>query len=281
MDNASCLTLVTELKRLIENPSYRDYIMRNDVNSLLIFIDPKEYSEVVVREAVKCIYLLSKQAARNRYTRIKMKDTVGLLESLNKVQYTDEYPPDIKANAILAIKLLTNVNKTSVNSEDELLKRRTLQSNKQEKINFLSCNAKAKEVVLEIEGLNDQNSRQIIVDKLIKVKGVISLTFNMKMKRCFVRAKNDLSIDVLGKAVSSTQVMKARQVIKNKKGEEFTTAIYSPCLDLETPEYLDEESTVYSATPNKTTLSSHGIEVKQAYGWFANIVSSVNKNLYW
>lgn len=48
MDNETCLKVVTELKRLIENPSYREYIMRNDVNSLLIFIDPNEYSEDVV-----------------------------------------------------------------------------------------------------------------------------------------------------------------------------------------------------------------------------------------
>jgi len=200
MDNETCLKVVTELKRLIENPSYREYIMRNDVNSLLIFIDPKEYSEDVVREAVKCIYILSKQASKNIYTRIKMKDTVGLLESLDKVQHTEEYSPDIKANAIKAKKLLTDVNNTSVNPEDEILKKRPQQSNKKNKIKFLSCNAKAKEVVLEIEGLNNKISRQIIIDKLIKVKGVISLTFNMKKKRCFVRAKNELSIDqkVLG-----------------------------------------------------------------------------------
>ena len=56
---------------------------------------------------------------------------------------------------------------------------------------------------------------------------------------------------------------------------------YKLQIDFDTAEYLDEEITENSETPNKSTLSSHGIPVKQAYGWFSSIVSSVNKNLYW
>ena len=49
MDNTTTsLSIVKELHRLAQNPSHRDYLLRNDVNSILIFVDPDEYPVEVV-----------------------------------------------------------------------------------------------------------------------------------------------------------------------------------------------------------------------------------------
>lgn len=45
---ASSLTIVKELRRLAQNPSHREYLLRNDVNSILIFVDPDEHPQEVV-----------------------------------------------------------------------------------------------------------------------------------------------------------------------------------------------------------------------------------------
>ena len=45
---ASSLSIVKELHRLAQNPSHREYLLRNDVNSILIFVDPDEHSQEVV-----------------------------------------------------------------------------------------------------------------------------------------------------------------------------------------------------------------------------------------
>ena len=46
--SATSLSIVKELRRLAQNPSHREHILRNDVNSILIFVDPDEYPLEVV-----------------------------------------------------------------------------------------------------------------------------------------------------------------------------------------------------------------------------------------
>jgi len=45
---ATSLSIVKELRRLAQNPLHREYLLRNDVNSILIFVDPDEYTLEVV-----------------------------------------------------------------------------------------------------------------------------------------------------------------------------------------------------------------------------------------
>ena len=48
MSSTTSLSIVKELRRLAQNPSHRDYLLRNDINSILIFVDPDEHSDEVV-----------------------------------------------------------------------------------------------------------------------------------------------------------------------------------------------------------------------------------------
>lgn len=47
-NTTTSLSIVKELRRLAQNPSHREYLLRNDINSILIFVDPDEYPVEVV-----------------------------------------------------------------------------------------------------------------------------------------------------------------------------------------------------------------------------------------
>lgn len=144
-----------------------------------------------------------------------------------------------------------------------------------------SSNKRAKTVVLHIEGLDDpvggnrvpafttpaglflrvgvnlssgsfgavlQSRRGLCEEALLKIRGVISFTFQMTVRRCIVRIRSDLKAEVrppsfpslfrcsnsssslpldaapqaLASAIASTQVMKAQQVVKGENGDEVS-----------------------------------------------------------
>ena len=75
-----------------------------------------------------------------------------------------------------------------------------------------------KTVVLHIDGLDDMSRRNLCEVALLKIKGVISFTFQMAVQRCVVRIHSDRK--ALASAIASTKVMKAQQVVKSESGEE-------------------------------------------------------------
>jgi len=290
MDKNTSLSIVRELRRLAENPSHRDYILRNDVNSILIFVDPEDHSCEVVTEAVKTLLILAEEASKNSFTRRSMRNTVGLLECMKKIEQKEGYPPDCKAAAINVQHLLNTDNTPAFSPGESVLNRAVPHSQKRSKesVRFMSGNTKAKVITLQIDGLVDQERRQLVVDELIRVKGVISLTFNMKLKRCMVRARTELPVDVLGNAINATKVMEAFQVIKNDDGQERLQNLnISDACNVSTseqllPDYLDEDVSVDSPSKEAHAVARQNTQGNApGFGWFGSIVSAVNKNLYW
>jgi len=268
---------------LAENPSHRDYILRNDVNSILIFVDPDEHIPEVVVEAVKALECLAEEASKNNYTRRSMRNTIGLLESMTKIEKREGYLPSCKAGAI-KIKHYLNTDRTPVTSPDSVLNRAIprVQKRTKESVRFLGGNTKAKVITLQIEGLIDQERRQQCLDQLIRVKGVISLTFNMKMRRCNVRARSELSAEALGDAVKATKIMEACQVSKNEDGEEILVPLVQTVDDGELPDYLEEDAGDSPIKDNAISRQNTGQNTGSFGGsWFGSIVNAVNKNLYW
>ena len=47
-DDCTSLSIVKELHRLAQNPAHREHLLRNDVNSVLIFVDPDEHPVEIV-----------------------------------------------------------------------------------------------------------------------------------------------------------------------------------------------------------------------------------------
>ena len=65
-----------------------------------------------------------------------------------------------------------------------------------------------------------QESRKLVEETLLGVKGVISFTFNMAQRRCIVRTRTDLKTEVPCRALEATKALAVKHVVKNENGEE-------------------------------------------------------------
>ena len=76
-------------------------------------------------------------------------------------------------------------------------------------------------MTLQINGMKDISSKRIVEEKLVRVKGVISITFDpSKKNRCVVRLRQEVTPEILCKAIAETKIMSAQQIIKKESGEE-------------------------------------------------------------
>lgn len=57
-------------------------------------------------------------------------------------------------------------------------------------------------------------------EHMVKTRGVISFTFDMKRSRIVVRCRPDLSPESICEVINQTKLLTAQQVVKNEKGEE-------------------------------------------------------------
>ncbi len=57
-------------------------------------------------------------------------------------------------------------------------------------------NKNAHTLTLHVTGLDDQARRKMVEDELLKVKGVVSFTFDMPAGRAVVRARNEVTPEV-------------------------------------------------------------------------------------
>lgn len=98
-------------------------------------------------------------------------------------------------------------------------------------------NKMAKTIVLQLSGMDDTDARKLVEDKLIGLPGVVSFTFDMKLGRVIVRARDWIKAEVcfclmrvalqynviqsLCQTIASTATVSARQVVKSEAGEEI------------------------------------------------------------
>uniref|UniRef100_A0A8C5JTK8 Armadillo repeat-containing protein 1 n=1 Tax=Jaculus jaculus TaxID=51337 RepID=A0A8C5JTK8_JACJA len=94
-------------------------------------------------------------------------------------------------------------------------------------------------------GFDDTSRRNLCEEALLKIKGVISFTFQMAVQRCVVRIRSDLKAEALASAIASTKVMKAQQVVKSESGEEMLVPFQDTPVEVEEntelPDYLPED----------------------------------------
>ncbi|KAF4077962.1 hypothetical protein AMELA_G00193890 [Ameiurus melas] len=146
-----------------------------------------------------------------------------------------------------------------------------------------SSNKKAKTVTLHIQGLDGTDQRGVCEEALLKVKGVISFTFQMAMKRCTVRVRADLSTESLASAIAATKVLSAQQVVKNEHGEEIFVPLSTADTHIEEnhhlPDYLPEDE-----SPEKQTdraVSRTAAKQDASGSWLSSAASFLTKTFYW
>ncbi|XP_068087735.1 armadillo repeat-containing protein 1-like isoform X2 [Hyperolius riggenbachi] len=122
---------------------------------------------------------------------------------------------------------------------------------------FSSCNKRAKTVTLHIHGL-DLERKSLCEEALLKVKGVISFTFQITRRRCMVRVQPELATEVLLPASSMNIPVQKNQ-----------------CL----PEYLPEEE-----SPQKDlekALAQPASKEPSNGSWINAAASFLSKTFYW
>ena len=67
-----------------------------------------------------------------------------------------------------------------------------------------------------------QKDRNVVEEELVRVRGLISIVFDLSKSRVTCRVKRDLGIDKLIGAVSKTDNFRAKQIVNGPDGEEVS-----------------------------------------------------------
>eukprot|EP00112_Aurelia_sp_Birch-Aquarium-sp1_P026610 Seg955.6 transcript_id=Seg955.6/GoldUCD/mRNA.D3Y31 product="Armadillo repeat-containing protein 1" protein_id=Seg955.6/GoldUCD/D3Y31 len=235
---------------------------------LVLFLDNQDNKVVVT--ALKTLLLLAQHTPNRKL----MREEIGMIESLKAI--TSKSDGEIKKIAgEIQILLLGN--------------RTTRSSNSDRTANYLglgTSNGRAKVITLQIRGLH-QATRKICEEQLLRVKGVISFTFNITKARCTVRVKTNVQAQKLCEAISETKIMSAQQIVKNESGEEVVLSLgKGPAVTAakdekkELPDYLPEDEE--NVAPSNMTVARTDTKTNaNGGGWFSGVSSFISNTLYW
>ncbi|XP_048832137.1 armadillo repeat-containing protein 1 isoform X2 [Brienomyrus brachyistius] len=263
------LAVVNQLRDLAADPLNRRAIVQDQgcLPGLILFLDHPN-PQVVYSALLAVRYL-----AECRANREKMKGELGMMLSLQNVMQKTTTPGETKLLASEIYEILQAYGDAEAErAESGASCRRKAQF-------FLGTNNKrAKTVVLQIDGLDDTSRRSMCEEALLKIRGVISFTFQMAVKRCVVRIRSDLKAEALGVAIASTKVMKAKQVVKDDEGDEDDSLEEEVEQNTDLPEYLPEEE---SPSKGLDKAVSRVGSLQDGVGWLSTAANFLSRSFYW
>uniref|UniRef100_A0A1A8CIW7 Armadillo repeat-containing protein 1 n=1 Tax=Nothobranchius kadleci TaxID=1051664 RepID=A0A1A8CIW7_NOTKA len=268
------LIVVNQLRDLASDPMNRRAIVQDQgcLPGLILFLDHPN-PQVVYSALLAVRYL-----AECRPNREKLKEELGMMVSLQNVMHKTTTPGETKLLASEIYELLQASGSTDPEpAQVPLSSRRKAQF-------FLGfSNKRAKTVILQIDGLDDTNRRSLCEAALLKIRGVISFTFQMAAKRCIVRVRSDLTAEALASAIAATQVMTAQQVVQSEHGDEVLiplseegSVVVEQNVDL--PEYLPEDES--SSQDLDKALSRVG-SGQDGTTWLGAAANFLSRSFYW
>ncbi|KAM9827054.1 armadillo repeat-containing protein 1 [Neosynchiropus ocellatus] len=269
------LTVVNQLRDLAADPLNRRAIVEDQgcLPGLILFLDHPN-PQVVYSALLAVRYL-----AECRANREKMKGELGMMLSLQNVMQKSTSPGETKLLASEIYEILQSAGK----EEAEQAEAAAASCRRKAQFFLGSTNKRAKTVVLHIDGLDDSTRRSLCEEALLKIRGVISFTFQMAVKRCVVRIRSDLKAEALGTAINSTKVMKAQQVVKTEDGGEVIMPFQEDSEVLveenqDIPDYLPEEESP-SQDPDKAVTRVGSIT--EGMGWLNTAANFLTRSFYW
>jgi len=269
------LAVVTQLRDLASEPQNREAIVQDQgcLPGLVLFLDHKDPNVLIA--TLQALRYLAEWTVNIE----TMKNELGMMVSLETLIEKPGLSEDILILAKDVYGVLTSPSETGT------FQTPAQQQQKKNKSQFFlnSANKKAKTVTLHIEGLDGVDQRGMCEEALLKVKGVISFTFQMAVKRCTVRIRSDLATENLATAIAATKVLQAQQVVKNETGEEVLIPL-SVCgsaiqENSDVPDYLPEEE-----SPEKDlgrAVSRSGAKDNASGSWLNSAASFLTRSFYW
>ncbi|KAL2082462.1 hypothetical protein ACEWY4_022280 [Coilia grayii] len=269
------LAVVTQLRDLASEPQNREAIVQDQgcLPGLVLFLDHKDPN--VLLTTLQTLRYLAEWPV-NIDT---MKNELGMMVSLENLIEKHGLTEDILILAKDVYDVLSSPGNTGT------FRTPAQQQQRKNKSQFFinSANKKAKTVTLHIEGLDGLDQRGMCEEALLKVRGVISFTFQMAVKRCTVRIRSDLPTENLATAIAATKVLQAQQVVKNETGEEvlIPLSISGSAIqeNSQLPDYLPEDE-----SPEKDlgrAVSRTGAKEDGSGSWLNAAASFLTRSFYW
>ncbi|MBN3303640.1 ARMC1 protein, partial [Amia calva] len=268
------LSVVSQLRDLASEPQNREAIVQDQgcLPGLVLFLDHQD-AQVLFSTLQALRYLA--ECPSNVET---MKNELGMMVSLENLMQRGEEKDDISVLANEVYEVL----KAPINTQPP----RTPEGPRRKvKPQFFinSSNKKAKSVTLHIQGLDNTNHRGLCEEALLKVKGVISFTFQMALKRCTVRIRSDLPTESLASAIAATKVLKAQQVVKNETGQEVLIPLRTTHATVQEnsnlPDYLPEDESPEREVDK--AISRTGAKQDSNGSWLNAAAGFLTKTFYW
>ncbi|KAG9493465.1 armadillo repeat-containing protein 1-like [Eleutherodactylus coqui] len=262
-------SVVTHLRNLASDPQNRFSIVRDRscLAGLILFLSHQDLH--VVEAALQTIHYLSENPNHCEV----MRRELGMMASLENIKNSD-FSNRIK---LLAQRIYMSLNEPFPLHTPEAKNKQNLQ------FFISSANKTAKTVTLHIHGLDDLERKSLCEEALLKVKGVISFTFQLAIRRCTVRVKPDLATECLTSAIAKTKVLKVQQVLNNECGKEVYVPLPSMNNQVEEsqylPEYLPEEESPQKDTDKALARTASKDETRGS--WLNTAASFLSKTFYW
>ncbi|XP_053315152.1 armadillo repeat-containing protein 1-like isoform X2 [Spea bombifrons] len=240
------LSVVTHLKDLSSDPLNRTSIVKDKscLAGLILFLSHQEIR--VVECALKTIAYLCENPCHHEI----MRNELGMMVSLDNIRNRHDIADEIRQvarNIHSSLKPPVNVYTPESN----------LRKTKHQF--FISSSIKrAKTITLHIHGLDNVERKNILEEALLRVKGVISFTFQIAMKRCTIRVKSDLTTEIYV-PLPKTDL----PVEKNS------------CL----PDYLPEEESPQKDVEKAITCP--GLKESSGGSWINTAANFLTKTFYW
>uniref|UniRef100_A0A8C4R552 Armadillo repeat-containing protein 1 n=1 Tax=Eptatretus burgeri TaxID=7764 RepID=A0A8C4R552_EPTBU len=265
-ETPDALSVVNQLRDLASEPQNRDVIVRDHgcLPGLVLFLD--HVDNAVVFSALQALRYLAESSANRQ----RMKSELGMMESLKGIVMSATSTEEDRSLASEIFELLARPSQAARGRRPQFFLGHT--------------NKRAKMVILQVDGLTDVVRRSLCEEVLLKVRGVISFTFQMASQRCIIRMRSDLKAESLATAIAATKVMSAQQVVRTDSGEEMLVEL-GRCSDsvgenTELPEYLPEDESPTKARGR--AVSRVGAKPEGgAASWLSTAAGFLTKSFYW
>ncbi|XP_076025599.1 armadillo repeat containing 1, like [Genypterus blacodes] len=264
------LSVVSQLRDLASEPQNREAIVQDQgcLPGLVLFLDHKN-PDVLFATLQTLRYLA--ELTPNIST---MKNELGMMVSLENLMEREDISVDVTALAKEVFGILSAPPRPAPRSPER---------KKKSQFFLNSSNKKAKSVTLHIQGLDSTDQRSLCEEALLKVRGVISFTFQMASKRCTVRIRSDLPTESLASAIAATKVLSAQQVVRNEAGEEVFLPLNSSGVEVQQnaalPDYLPEEESPQAEADR--AISRTAAKEDASGGWLNAAAGFLSKTFYW
>lgn len=269
------LSVVTQLRDLASEPQNREAIVQDQgcLPGLVLFLDHQD-PQVLFATLQTMRYL-----AEWPLNITTMKNELGMMVSL--VTLMERSVHSLRSGLSDDINVLSREVYGILSAPPRPEKER-----RRNKPQFFlnSSKGKNKSVTLHIQGLDSTAQRGVCEEALLKVKGVISFTFQMASRRCTVRIRSDLPTESLASAIAATKVLSAQQVVRNEVGEEVLLPL-SVCggnvreENVSIPDYLPEDESPESETDR--AVSRTAAKDNTTGSWLGSAATFLTRSFYW